>query len=231
MRFFCIQQCTLCLLGGKVLDWAGYWLLANRREKTPQTLLHVTQDLCYHLYVGNQWVSCMSVHTYLQWNLLPGRKACGKNSSTGEFYEPTVRVDSCVTLCGLQPEEDQDKWKLVTIWIGGNDLCKKCTVSCNWAPSLPPSISLSLSFSFFPSPSFSASTFLLPLSLPLILSPSLSLSVHFISLFYTPSLTLTFLSLYLLSLTGNDWSCHTWPVCTEHCGHHPVPETTCEQSP
>ena len=40
-----------------------------------------------------------------------------------EWYTPVGEVYFL-----LQPVEQQNQWKLVTLWIGGNDLCKRCGV-------------------------------------------------------------------------------------------------------
>ena len=37
-------------------------------------------------------------------------------------------VTVSITVCE-QSEEEQKKWKLVTLWIGGNDLCRYCSSS------------------------------------------------------------------------------------------------------
>lgn len=42
------------------------------------------------------------------------------------IYEMNV---CCMMYILLQSEEEQSRWKLVTLWIGGNDLCKHCSTS------------------------------------------------------------------------------------------------------
>ena len=56
--------------------------------------------------------------------------ACTRLTSySGHLGGEEAGMNSITTCFFFQPEGKQNEWKLVTLWIGGNDLCRDCTVS------------------------------------------------------------------------------------------------------